>query len=218
LDVFGKESKMITINESLSDINNKINQSIAKYLNEKLRRNSSKIVEDIKEEIPNLIKQQPEIKSLLNESRNTLFSIFGLPYGTSNSTVDAIVDSISNSILYNIEYIDKNLNGGLTIHFQPKNLQNLLNLPAGHVIDGDTDLHWLKWLLTLGDTIIVANYQYTAQSGLGRSKNGIMTTGNSFRVPPQYSGTLNDNFITRMFATEKVRYIIKSNIEKGLFL
>lgn len=209
---------MLIINESINDINQKINQSISIYLNHKLRKNSNQIVENIKQQIPALMKQQPEIKSLLNESRNTLFSIFGLYAGTSINAVESIINSISNSIEYKIEYIDKNLNGGIVINFQPKNLQNLLDLPSGHVIDGDNDLHWLHWLLTLGDTIIVANYQYTAKYGLGRSNNGIMTIGNSFRVPPQYSGTLNDNFVTRMFATEKVRYIIKSNIEKGLFL
>ena len=55
----------------------------------------------------------------------------------------------------------------------------------------------LQWLVERGDEIIVACYSYDAQSGLGRSGLGYMSQGGAFRVPPQFSGTSDDNFITR---------------------
>jgi hypothetical protein len=33
----------------------------------------------------------------------------------------------------------------------------------------------------------------------GRSRGGVMDKGGSWRVPPAYSGTADDNFITRAF-------------------
>ena len=61
-------------------------------------------------------------------------------------------------------------------------------------------MHWLDWLLKRGDSIIVVNYQYNPQTGIGRSKLGNMVDGGSFRIPPQFSGTIDDNFITRSFS------------------
>jgi capsid portal protein len=40
-------------------------------------------------------------------------------------------------------------------------------------------------------------YQYEGIPGFGRSRGGIMSEGGSWRVPPQYTGTLDDNFVTR---------------------
>ena len=47
-----------------------------------------------------------------------------------------------------------------------------------------------------GNTVVV-NYSYNPSTGLGRSKLGNMQKTGSFRVPPEYSGTKQDNFITR---------------------
>jgi hypothetical protein len=89
------------------------------------------------------------------------------------------------------------LKGGLEFNFQPSSFANLLALPAGHTIYQDGDLHWLEWLLKRGDSIIVTNYTYNPSSGLGRSGLGNMIPGGAFRVPPQFSGTEDNNFITR---------------------
>jgi hypothetical protein len=54
----------------------------------------------------------------------------------------------------------------------------------------------------------VAGYQYNPQTGIGRSKLGNMKTGGSFRVPPEFSGTEQNNFITRA--------LVGSNQEKQI--
>ena len=55
----------------------------------------------------------------------------------------------------------------------------------------------MDWLLTQGDRIIVVNYMYNPQTGIGRSMLGNMKEGGVFRVPPTFSGTVNDNFVTK---------------------
>ena len=75
------------------------------------------------------------------------------------------------------------------------------------------DLHWLDWLLTLGDKTIVIGYEYKPGTG-GRSGGGTMTKGTAFRVSPSYSGTIEDNFITRAFSNKEKEV---SSILMGIF-
>ena len=65
-------------------------------------------------------------------------------------------------------------------------------------------LDWLNWLLTRGDDIIVGDYSFIQKPGIGRSGLGAMTAGGVFRIPPEYSGTQDDNFITRTLLSEAV--------------
>jgi hypothetical protein len=190
---------MITIKliDSPSQISNNINLSIAQYLNDKIRKNKLFTINKIKSYIPAWINSQPEIVSLQSQATNTLFALFGLRSGSTNSIVDDIINSVVNSLSFSFNPIDNQLNGGITIELQPSDFQNLLSLQSGHVVYSQGDLHWLNWLLTMGNSVIIANYNYSPQSGAGRSRQGIMKFGGSFRVPPQYSGTDTDNFITR---------------------
>jgi len=190
---------MITIKliDSPSQISNNINLSIAQYLNDKIRKNKLSTINKIKSYIPAWINSQPEIVSLQSQTTNTLFALFGLRSGSTNSIIDDIINSVVNSLSFSFNPIDNQLNGGITIELQPSDFQNLLSLQSGHVVYSQGDLHWLNWLLTMGNSVIIANYNYSPQSGAGRSRQGIMKFGGSFRVPPQYSGTDTDNFITR---------------------
>lgn len=190
---------MITLKllDSLSKITGDINIAIAQYLNDKIKKNKARTINQIKNYIPSWIQSQPEIVSLQSQTPNTLFALFGLRPGSTNAVVDDIVNSVVNSLSFNFTSIDSQLNGGLIIEIQPTDFQNLLSLQSGHVVYSDGDLHWLKWLLTMGNSVIIANYNYSPQSGSGRSRQGIMKFGGSFRVPPQYSGIDTDNFITR---------------------
>lgn len=59
-------------------------------------------------------------------------------------------------------------------------------------------LPWLEWLTTLGDSVIVRDYEVKAGFP-DRSRTGdkIMVKGGGWRVPPEHSGTEENNFITR---------------------
>jgi hypothetical protein len=190
---------MITIKliDSVSKITTDINLSIAQYLNDRIIKNRLSTINKIKSYIPAWINSQPEIISLQSQTTNTLFALFGLRSGSTNSIVEDITNSVVNSLSLSFTPIDNQLNGGITIELQPADFQNLLSLQSGHVVYSQGDLHWLNWLLTMGNSVIIANYNYSPQSGAGRSRQGIMKFGGSFRVPPQYSGTDTDNFITR---------------------
>jgi hypothetical protein len=67
-------------------------------------------------------------------------------------------------------------------------------------IDGGS-LPWLEWLLTLGDTIIIGSFgvEYGPH---GRTGKAHMTKrARPFKVNSSFSGTIDNNFITRAVAT-----------------
>jgi hypothetical protein len=192
----GLMSLSIQLTDSISDITKNINAAIAEEVNNILNKNTNILINGIKSLIPNWIRSQPEIISLLSKDPTSLAGYFGI-FNDVDSIVNNIILSVIDSAGIKFVPYDNKLRGGLELYFQPDNFINLLSLPQGHTVYQGGDLHWLDWLLKRGDTIIVMNYQYNPQTGLGRSGLGNMIGGGSFRIPPQFSGTKDDNFITR---------------------
>jgi hypothetical protein len=188
----------IQITDSIDKIEKNVNQAIANYINDVCSRNKINILNQAKALIPNWIRSQPEIQSLLSSDSSSLAGQFGIK-GDTSSIVNDIISSVVDSTSIKFIPYSKTLKGGLELEFQPANFSNLLSLRSGHTIYSGGDLHWLDWLLKRGDSIIVTNYQYNPATGFGRSGLGNMVGGGSFRVPPQFSGTSDDNFITRSF-------------------
>lgn len=188
----------LVITDSINTIEENINKAIAELANDLISRNISRISQSVKSLIPSWINAQPEIQSLLSSDPRSLAGQFGIT-GSAISVVSAITNAVVDSTEVKLLKYTRNLKGGLEIGFQPSNFINLLSLSEGHTIYQGGDLHWLDWLLKRGDAIIVTNYQYNPRTGLGRSGLGNMIPGGSFRVPPQFSGTESDNFITRSF-------------------
>ena len=188
---------MIELTQSIKEIERNINKAISQEVNVLLFQKKSSIENQCKKLISGWILSQPEIRSLTSSTPDSLAGQFGLYPGTDELAVDNIISAVENSISIKLTRVNEKLIGGLEVYFQPENFANLLGLSSGHVYYGDGDLHWIDWLLTEGDNIIVVNYSYNPSTGLGRSKLGNMQKTGSFRVPPEYSGTKQDNFITR---------------------
>lgn len=191
-------SLSIQLVDSVKTVEKNINKAISDLANDIIARNINRVTASVKSLIPPWISAQPEIQSLLSSSPDSLAGQFGIP-GATSSIISSIINSIVGATEVKFVPYSANLKGGLELRFQPKNFSNLLALPDGHTVYRGGDLHWLDWLLKRGDSIIVTNYQYNPQTGLGRSGLGNMVTGNAFRVPPQFSGTVDNNFITRAF-------------------
>lgn len=186
----------ITITDSIDTISKNINVAIAEYINKLLTSKQNILVNSAQNLVRDWVSSQPEILSLKSSNPLSLVGLFGIPGGADN-IANTIVSSVVNSISIKFVPYTKNLKGGLELNFQPDNFANLLALPEGHTRIENGDLHWLDWLLKRGDEIIIVNYQYNPTTGLGRSGLGNMVSGGSFRVPPQFSGTDDNNFITR---------------------
>lgn len=184
--------------DSDSDIEKKVNAALSKQLNQILLTSQNKILNSVSSLIPSWINKQPEIQALLS---GELIGQFGITYSPS-SIVSSIISAVVNSTSIKFrKYNERLVGGGLEISIQPDDFNNLLALSIGHTIykeiSSSGDLHWLQWMLLRGNEIIVVGYQYNPRTGLGRTGLGNMISGAGFRVPPQYSGTKENNFITR---------------------
>jgi hypothetical protein len=192
---------MITLKltDSIPDITHNINKAIADELNANVKNKFSNVDKQVKDLVHNAIESQPEIQSLKDGALKGAFGIID-----SDIAILNIMQSITNSVEVRFKKFDSNLNGGIIVNVQPSSFSNVLGLPQGFTIYKSGVLHWLDWLLLRGDSIIIADYQYNPKTGLGRSGLGNMITGGSFRVPPQFAGSDNDNFITRALLSSEV--------------
>ena len=190
----------VILTESTADISKKINVLLSKELNKKIKINRGRAGREFKNIIRGWLDQSIEVQSLLSQGTPaSLNSLFGLPPGSANSAIESIINAIADSIEIKVTNISVNLTGELVFNFQEKTFANLLALPQGHQItELGADLHWLDWLLTKGDTTVVKGFFYDP-SNKGRSGGGTMKIGGAFRVPPEFSGSVENNFITRAF-------------------
>ena len=209
----------IKILESDPIIKGRIIRAIAQELNNVFARSKGNITREIKTLTEELISMSPEIQSLQG---GELQGAFGIRQGEQEGAVNSIIEAIKESVI--VETIPVaaarsttgRIKGGIKIYIQPDNFLNLLSLPQGYTsygTGGENSIPWLEWLLTLGDKILIGDYHFEA-GDKGRSGLGTMLPPGVFRVPPSYSGTEDNNFITRAF--EKKDKQIAAAINKGL--
>ena len=190
-------------------IQRKILRAAAKELNNIFRRSGSGINRDFRKFVNDVIIAQPEIQEL---SGGILQGAFGIPRGMETAAIDNIIIAIVDSIFIELRDIkesgSKVLKGGMSIYIQPSNFSNLLSLPTGSVTIKGGSIPWLQWLLTAGDKVLIGDFDVRYKSGLGRSGLAHMRAkSGAFRVPPSYSGTEDNNFITRAFIGTESRFI-----------
>lgn len=192
---------MTRIIGGLNKIQNDINAAIAADINARMGKNKNRVLSRIKVAARSWIENSPELHSLRSTAvPNSLAAVFGLPVGSGSAVAAAIIDAVVQSINLNVGRANKYLKTNIELVFQPSTFSNLLSLPEGYVTtESNNEFHWMDWLLTKGDTVVILGFSYQPQVGRGRSGAGFMDTGGSFRVPPEYSGTLSNNFVTRAF-------------------
>jgi len=203
----------IKIKENLRVIERRISKAMTTEFNNRIQNGLEKISRDIKKLVKELITDSSEIKSLKG---GVLKGDFGIPTGEdpTGAIIDAIVNSVD--VVHTIVASGgRGFTGGVTINIQPTHFSNLTSLPGVKVITKKgAVLPWLEWLLTLGDKIIITEHHVEYKKGAGRSGLASMTTGGTFRVNPSFSGTVENNFISRAFqgSENRIASIIKRHI------
>lgn len=203
---------MITLKltDSIAEIQKKVNKASSEVINTKVSRSINYIKSEVHNIVERSLSSQPEISSLIN---GTLKGAFGL---IENPT-EIIIDTVKSSIYVEYRKYNKNLSGGgIKVSIQPSNFNNLISLQQSYVPDEKRLMNWMEWLLLMGDSIIIIDFYYEPILGKGRSSLGIMKEGSFFRVPPEFSGTQYDNFITRALTNENTVKQIHSVLE-GIF-
>lgn len=201
--------------DSFGVFSKKLYSAIAEQLNGRVKKNRLRVESRIRLSIDSWIRDQPEIKDLLGSSERSMNYLFGLEPGKAERAVEHIVRAISESIIIELPKISNRLESKIQFRLNPSLFGRLiLDSSASVITEKGTRLEWLNWLLQEGDKIIIYGYHYRT-GNKGRSGGGTMVKRGVFRVPPEFSGTINDNFITRTFLGREKEL---SDIIQGLFI
>lgn len=196
--------------ETENQFRKKVNKAIADEANKNIPKKIPKVRNQIRPLVSTALLASPEILSLQS---GILRAEFGLERDPSADIVEAIVNSLK------VQYFpisSKNLTGGIRVIMQPASFSNLLSLDvAQQPIEGGS-LPWLEWLLTLGDSIIIANFgvQFGAFQDTRSGQARMNSKFAPYKVNSAFSGTRDNNFITR--AVERIEPDI-TRIIKGAF-
>jgi len=203
--------------ESNNQIKLKIYTELAKEFNAKFNRNREKIQAEIRELASVALITSETFRSLVYGELN---SHFGFNEGTASFSVNSIIALIVSKI--NMTYVQakatvNGLNSGLYINLY-RGTHSILESNEAYIQAENYNIPWLKWLLTEGDKIIVSGYNIKFEDGKGRSGWAIMIQDNSksWRVPAEYSGVEDDNWITRSLQTSQFKEGLESILSKYL--
>lgn len=198
-------------------IEKQILEALREELTKRLRNAAKSIQRKLQKTMFAAITSTPEYQSLLG---GQLQSELGVT--NTRGRLDKIIQVFVNNIEITVDNIRIQNNiivGGININMMTYDYSNVLNLPeAKYTTSKGVVIEWLRWLLLEGDKIIVRKYHIEHSKRRNNSRTGlgeVMVSGGKWRVPPQFSGTKDDNFITR--AVESAMQDIDNTIKYELF-
>lgn len=188
-----------TLDRTISQLIRKIRPSLIAYIENKLRKD------------PNNTYYSLDIGDLRND--------FGFRSG--QNAGERVVKAISGSVEFTKLGPTSASLGGVRLQLLKGGIEFLLDKDFGAYDSNGNTVDWLRWLLTAGDTIVVADYQVMKDKGTplkgSRSGYALMISpkiSKGFRVDPNHSGTIDDNWITRALAATEVDMLKK--LQEGL--
>jgi len=198
-----------------ADFEKKILREIKTVINKAMPSIVNKIKSRLKAEFVRLVKESAEYTALVS---GDLRGEIGLPDPT---VVDTVIDAWADGI--QVTFTKRGKLGSIEIGMIQADYADVLSLPDASYVyasrDGSTVIEWLRWLLLESTSIIVVGYVFAA-SNRGRTGLGIMVNrnGGGWRVPAQYAGTANDNFVTRALVDieRTIDIIVRQEITKGI--
>jgi hypothetical protein len=148
----------------------------------------------------------------------------GIPFGKQGELVRAVAQAVSDSVTIKktkVKRIEgsRNISGKIGIFIIPSDYLNIISLPEGNIpTEKGDNLPILKWILTLGDNVTPEEnrgFKVVLKRGTGRSGGATTVeagTDHYFKIPSSYSGTEDDNWLTRAFKEQSDYF--KSEIKK----
>ena len=153
------------------------------------------------------IEAAPEYDSIVNGLLRTELGIENDP----SSTLQSIVAHITNhaKIDFNTAKVFNSSHafGSLTVKIDTDVDGIIAAVGGSYETEKGTTIPWLEWMLKLGDEIIVRDFHIVFnRPAYSRTNDAIMLKGGGWRVPPQYSGDEDNNFITRAIDRALARF------------
>jgi hypothetical protein len=189
---------------------------ISREIDARITRSIPSITKYARSLIAQSFLSSPEVPSLL---RGKLQQDFGLTSDLAQSAVNEILSALIAGVSVKTENVEtsgvlsylkslvwKEKSIILSVYPNPELYKSIQTGSYISSTDRDINIDWLEWLMTRGTEIIVTGYQVKydpKDPSWSRSNSAIMIKrkNGAFRVDPEFSGTLEDNFITRAIST-----------------
>lgn len=200
----------ISLKENESQISSLISKTIFEMINKSFSRSVNPIKTLVRQELQKSVTKQPEWASLIGGKLRTEF---GIPDGFPRLT--SVLDTWLNSIEVKFDKMTmtgSRMSGALTIHAVRDDYSDVLSLASSSFItERGEELEWLRWLLIEGDKTIIRNYhiQYGQR---GRAGPAIMVKKGRWKVPSEFAGNPNNNFVIR--AINQIDKVLQKEIAR----
>lgn len=180
------------------------------------KKSAKTIKRDIRFLVMRRLRSQPEYKALQAGGK------LQIEFGISNPIkVENIITRFANSVTVFVLFprvYAQGLKGGIEIRAVPADYSDVLaDENAYQQTEHGVTLEWLNWLLTEGNRKIIRNYtvKYTDKQKSRTGKAVMITSKKYWGVPPEYSGTTTNNWVTRAFEgiEDEINQIVKRNVE-----
>ena len=182
-----------------------------------------KAVGPIENRVQNVMSQQLASDPIIDELRDGKLALdFGLSQDMANAAISEMLEAMHNSVSVNVLRGGKIFSAGfsgLRITIDP--VGPIKNIPTGSYDSNGHNIEWMNWLLTRGSQVVVSGFESVFAVDASKSRSGLgfmLETGGSFRVDPRFSGTTDNNFLTRIVIGSRltIEKIIREEINKVL--
>lgn len=209
----------VKIVETEREIQKRILDALKRKLFSALGNTGKFIRRDVVNLVLKAIKNTPEYNSLLG---GKLQGELGVP--DVEERLNQLMAVWAKSMIFTASPVTRSaqsLKGKLTLSMIKKDFSDVLSLPASvYTTQKGEEIPWLRWLLLEGDRIILRDYEVQLRSGQGRTGLGLTIERQSatWRVPPEFSGTVTNNFVTRAIdgIDAEIMRLIKKELRKQI--
>lgn len=205
----------VTISEKLFE--RYFKKAVEKEINNSLKLCIQPIKDRVKLELRWALVNSPEYKSL---NGGKLAKEFGfIKNNEENRFLTPLLDWLINQIeVWFVPFSYEN-GGELNIDLAVFDIDELLNQNfAKYISSNNYEIEWLKWLLLEGNKIIIATHKIEYGVDESNSRDAIMVKGGSWKVPSEYAGTIQSNWIILTFNTidKQIFKIIQEEFSRNL--
>lgn len=210
-----------------SDFNKRLVAEHTRLINEVFERNMDRFIDSVKKKFASKIRISGEYRSLVGESGRLRLDLgLGEQGGAGEGILDSkvamaeIIEQVISGVTVKIvkKKVEQDFVIGLNIKLL-ENIDDIINSDAGRYLSVNTrgdinEVPWLEWLLIGGARSVLVGYQvlYAPREEASRTGKAIMVKGGGFSIDSRYTGTKNDNFITR--AAESMNEEISDLMDK----
>jgi len=191
-----------------------IQKDVDKESKKKITQNISKLQRVLDERIEKIVFQR--LITGLPTIQGTDLVEIGVP--DINTRLTSIVQTIARNTRVKISGTKRI---SVTVIILEQDYSSVLSLPEAIYsytsANGSGVLEWLRWILLGGGGQIIAGFEFSPlASPFSRTGGGLMVAGNSWRVPPNLSGTATNNILTRSLQNieQDIKIIVNRELQR----